>query len=177
MAENKDKMQSELNDGVVAQQPTENSNSTTVQDEAKFRLEVYDGITLIPDLVITREAFVSKGKALWKYSVVGKFKDKQVTMELDAGTFYISGKRYTDTDIFDLLNWIFETFSTICFGIKSYLDDNRRGTNFFVVGKSPEGLYSPVPVGFGGRASSLAKLSTLFSDISLRYGVTLPGLF
>lgn len=177
MAENKDKMQSELNNGAVAQQSTENPNSTTAQDETKFRLEVYDGITLIPDLAITREAFVSKGKSLWKYIVVGKYKDKQVSMELDAGTFYISGKRFTDTDIFDLLNFVFETFSTVCFGVKSYLDNNKRVTNFFVVGKSDEGVYSPVPVGFGGRSSSLAKLSTLFSDISLRYSVTLPGLF
>lgn len=176
MAENKDKMQGELNNQAVAQQ-SDGANSTTAQDEPKFRLEVYGGITLIPDLVITREAFISKGKSLWKYCVTGKFMDKQVVMELDAGTFYINGKRYTDTDIFDLLNYVFETFPSVCFGVKSYVDNNKRISDFFVVGKSDTGVYSSVPVSFGGRASSLAKLSMLFSDISVRYGVTLPILF
>ena len=176
MAENKDKVQSELNNQAVAQS-VDSTNSTTVKEETKFRLEVYGGITLIPDLVITREAFVSKGKTLWKYCVTGKFMDKQVVMELDAGTFYISGKRYTDTDIFALLNDVFETFPTVCFGVKSYVDNNKRISDFYVVGKSGTGVYSAVPVSFGGRLSSLSKLSMLLSDISIRYGVTLPILF
>lgn len=173
MAENKDKIQNELTNTMEAQQ----SNSTTGQDEPKFKLEVYDGVTIIPDLAINRESFLSKGKSLWKYQVVGRFREKTVIMDLDAGSFYLSGKRYTDTDIYDMLNFVFDSFSDVRFGVKSFLDGNRRNTQFFVVGKTSDGIYSLVPVSFGGRDSSLAKLSTLFSDISLRYGVTLPGLF
>lgn len=136
----------------------------------------FDGIKLIPELVIERAEFELKKQKCWAYRVVGTFNSKVVKIELSAGSFAQNGKRYTDKEIYDLLDDLFEMFTQIGFGIKTVGEDSLRRVEFYILGVGDNGVYQPVPV-IISKPASRSKLSLLLSDISARLGVALPSVF
>lgn len=147
---------------------TDNATSEE-QDQQRFKYETYSGIPVIPEILIERSKFKSNGKEYYDYKLHSIFNGRDLYIGLTAGTFYQNGKSYTDKEIYDQLDDIFEIFDDIRFGIKVYDDGkNKKTVEYYVIGVAANGANSPVPVRIS-RLGGVSKLSLLLSDIAIRY--------